>query len=276
MLGIKRKSGIRAASALAGACAVLAVAPTGASASIRYGARLADQAVVFPGGPSPVLLLHEKGETATTVRGPAKYLQAAGFTVFDLEWSEPRGEGGIFPADTEQIEEAVSYVRNHARELSVDPNTLTMVGGSRGALLSMLVGERENLKVPGAVKAVVSLSGQVNPQASIERARRGELAPSMTGTLTQTFGCTHELVYCNEAYVAEWSPIDNVRAGAPAMFLAASENELKAWPADQYEMAEALRAVGVNAEVVIPTYGHGFDYFGRVREPAVAFLLANS
>ncbi|HEX3452393.1 MAG TPA: alpha/beta hydrolase fold domain-containing protein, partial [Solirubrobacteraceae bacterium] len=266
----------RVASVFVGACAALAVAAPGASASIRYGAKSEDQAVIYPGGPSPVLLLHEKGETATSVSGPAKYLQSAGFTVLDLEWAEPRGEGGIFPADTDQIKEAVSYVRSHARSLSVDPNKLTMVGGSRGALLSMLVGELDNRAAAGTVKAVVSLSGQVNPQASIERARRGELAPVMTGTLAQTFGCTHELAYCDEAYVAEWSPIDNVRAGAPAMFLAASEDELRAWPADQYEMAEALRAVGVNAEVVILDEGHGFGYFGRVREATVAFLLANS
>jgi dipeptidyl aminopeptidase/acylaminoacyl peptidase len=151
-----------------------------------------------------------------------------------------------------------------------------MVGASRGALLAMLTAEHENAVAPTTIKAVVALSGQVNPEASIERARRGELAPEMTGTLAGTFGCTRELVSCPEAYVREWSPIRGVTASAPPMLLAASETEQRAWAPDQVEMAEALHKVGVEASVLEPTRGHGFSYFGVVRDQAVAFLEANA
>ncbi|HXP28315.1 MAG TPA: alpha/beta hydrolase, partial [Solirubrobacteraceae bacterium] len=233
-------------------------------------------AVVYPGGTTPLLLLHEKGQAASALASKAKALQREGFTVFNLEWKPATGKKGIFPVETEQIEAAVSYVRAHAAQWSVDPSRLVMLGGSRGALLAMLVGERENTLARGTVKAVGSLSGQVNPQASIERARRGELESVMTGTLAQAFGCTKDLSSCPEAYVREWSPLDKVSSSAPAMLLAASETEHRAWVPDQFETAEALHAAGVAASVFVTSSGHGFGYWGQARAQVIAFLRAQA
>lgn len=241
-------------------------------ATLQYGATAGSVALVYPAGRVPLILLHMRGETAYMIRGKAEALQAAGFTVFNLEWEEPRGEGGIFPADTNQIEAAVTFIRTHAPQLGVDMSKLVMLGGSRGALIALLTAELENNLQPGTVKAVVALSAQVDPQKSIERARAGELAEVMTGTLANTFGCTKELLYCDESYVKEWSPVEKVNASSPAMLLAASESERKASLEDQYEMAERLAAVGVRSEVAVAPSGHGFAYFGQVKAQSVAYL----
>ncbi|HTA05718.1 MAG TPA: alpha/beta hydrolase [Solirubrobacteraceae bacterium] len=242
---------------------------------VLYGKQAGETATVYPGGPVPLLLLHEKGEPAGALASKAGYLQSSGFTVFNLEWEVAPGKAGIFPFETNQIQEAVAYVQGHAAKWSVVPGDLVMVGGSRGALIAMLAAERANAAKPGSVRAVAALSGQVNPQASIERARRKELVKVMTGNLAEAFGCEHDLSVCPEAYVREWSPLLNVTSSAPAMFLTAATDERRASAPDQFEMAEALQRRGVHSSVVIPDGGHGYGYWGQVREPLVAFLSAN-
>ncbi|MEA2209250.1 MAG: hypothetical protein QOF54_1727 [Solirubrobacteraceae bacterium] len=237
---------------------------------VSYGPDALDTAAVYQAGRVPVLLLHEKGQTATTVRGQAGSLQNAGFTVFDLEWSV--SHNGIFPYETNQIEGAIAFVRAHAADYGVNPERLGVVSASRGALLALLASERANAKAPGTVKALVALSGQPNSEAAIERARRGELLKIMVGNLAEAFGCTKELVWCPEEYVREWSAINRASAQAPAMFLAASEAERRAAVADQYELAAKLQRLGVAAQVVVPLEGHGYGYWGQVKEAAVGFL----
>jgi S-formylglutathione hydrolase FrmB len=57
---------------------------------------------------------------------------------------------------------------------------------------------------------------------------------------------------------------------------AASEHEVTtAYFGDQQPMAEALEREGVPAEVVFSTSGHGYAYWGQVREAAIAFLQAH-
>jgi acetyl esterase/lipase len=235
-----------------------------------YGPQAADTAAVYLAGPVPVLLLHEKGQTATMVRWQANSLQNAGFTVFDLEWSSTHN--GIFPYETNQIEGAIAFVRAHAADYRVNPEMLAVVSASRGALLASLATERANAKAPGAVKALVALSGQPNSEAAIERARRGELLKVMVGNLADAFGCAKELSWCPEEYVREWSAINKASPQAPAMFLAASEAERRAWVSDQYEMAAKLEQLGVPAQVVVPAEGHGYGYWGQVREAVFGFL----
>jgi acetyl esterase/lipase len=254
--------------------AAIAKKPT-TSRGVQYGKQATETATVYPGGPVPLLLLHEKGEPSGALASKAGYLQSSGFTVFNLEWEVAPGKAGIFPFESNQIQEAVTYIQVHAAKWSVVSRDLVMVGGSRGALLADIAAERANAAKPGSVRAVASLSGQVNPQASIERARRGELVKVMTGNLAEAFGCEHDLSVCPEAYVREWSPLLNVTSSAPAMFLTASVDERRASAPDQTEMAEALHRRGVQASVLIPDGGHGYGYWGEVREPLVAFLNAN-
>jgi acetyl esterase/lipase len=267
--------------AIAVASGLLALALPGAAqaadsgVTVQYGATLKQNALVYPAGARPVLLLHMKGQTAEMLHNVAEYLQAQGFTVYDLNWQEPRGAGGVFPADTNQVAEAIAYVRRTASLWGVDAGRLTAVGGSRGALLALLASERSDDATLGSVRAVASLSGTVDPKRSIERARAGESAPKELETLDGTFGCP-STTECDEGYVGEWSPVVQVDPTTPAMFLAASETEDRAWPADQYETAHALAAVGVPSSVVITSEGHGFGYWGKVRSQVVAFLAEHS
>jgi dienelactone hydrolase len=257
--------------------------------TVGYGPAPAQFAELYAGGPATVLLLHENGETWKAVSPYAEQLRLAGFTVVDLEWEKVKEKVGseVWGPLTSQIETAIGYVRSHAAALGVDPARLAMVGGSRGANLSMLTALNVDLAEPGTIKAVVSLSGDANPRAQIERTthelENGEpVDKKALNKITKTYGCEKKLTNCPLGYVAEWSPFQKVTetpAGesAPAMLVMASkEEQTTANSADQQALAEALQADGVTAEAVIPQSGHGFVYWGQVREHAIEFLRANT
>jgi alpha-beta hydrolase superfamily lysophospholipase len=147
---------------------VAAVKATGTQ--VQYGATSGQRATIYSAGSIPLLLLHEKGLEASSLRGAAAWLASQGFTVFNLDWNEPPTNdktSGIFPSVTDQTSEAIGYVQSHARKWHVDSSKLVMVGGSRGALIALLDAKIANDAVPGTVKVAAALSGQVDPAKGI-------------------------------------------------------------------------------------------------------------
>jgi acetyl esterase/lipase len=240
--------------------------------------------------PETVLLLHENGSTVKAVARYAEQLQSGGFTVLALEWQKVPEKFGsqIWGPLTDQVKRAIAYVRANAAALGVDKDRLTMVGGSRGANVSMLTSLKANLSAPGTIKAVVSLSGDPDVLAQIARNRakieKGE-EPSRKAVnkISKTYGCQKELTSCPFQYIEAWSAYQLVTetgagATAPPMLLMASELEQQTadWE-DQQPMAEALNtAAGVSAEAFIPPSGHGFAYWGEQRERVIAYLRAHT
>jgi acetyl esterase/lipase len=287
--------GIGACAAALAATVVLALAPGAAQAakntelaprSENYGPDTLDFFTVYQGGPAAVLLLHENGHISSSMRGAAELLQKAGYTALAMEWRkvpEPPG-GEIWGPLTEQIEEAVRYADANASTLGIDPERLAMIGGSGGANLSLLTALDMDAAVPGTIKAVASLSGDVDPQAEMERAVTAEAQgekpnEKVVRKLTRTYGCKGGLQDCPMEYMAEWSPYQKVTempgAAVPPMLLAASVEEnshrVSSWE-DQLTMAAALEAKGVPATIVRPTNGHGFAYMGAIHKQVLAFL----
>ncbi len=291
--------------------------PAGAAAKekekptqVRYGVAEHENAELYPKGEAVVLLLHELGGHWQQVAGEAEFLQnTGGFTVLDVEWQTVPEKYGdrIWGSLTGEIKRLIADAREHEHEWKIDSTRLTMVGGSRGANLSLLTSLKANAVEPGTVKAVVSLSGDTNVPAQIKRNREAiekpdgeELDKSAINKISKSYGCEKELtacplgcpleppaccsgepLECTPNYIEKWSAYQLVTeaegpATAPAMFLAASKEERKTadWE-DQQPLAEALGARGVSAEVDIPKEGHGFVYWPQLREAALAFLQAH-
>jgi hypothetical protein len=283
-------------SLVAGLLLALAVAvPAGAQArtmavaqEASYGTGGSAFFVVFPAGPSAVVLLHENGQTWKTVHGQAEALQRAGYTVLDVEWEQVAEKIGsqIWGPLTERIEGAVGYAVAHAGELGIDPNRIAMVGGSRGANLALLAGPALNAKAPGTIKALVSLSGDVDPLSQLERAQSAlalgeEPNAKVVRKFTTTFGCKEGLRKCPTDYIAKWSPLQKAKgptgASEPPTLLAASltEEYTAEWE-DLRPMTEVLEGHGVPAVALIPERGHGFTYWGAVYPNVLAFLRENN
>ena len=63
-----------------------------------------------------------------------------------------------FPAETDDVELAVEYVKSHAPEYKIDPGRLVLMGGSAGGHLVSFVGAKHR---PGnRVAAVISMYGE--------------------------------------------------------------------------------------------------------------------
>ena len=63
------------------------------------------------------------------------FLEAHGYTVFTLRYRV--GEAGHYPAPQDDLARAITYVREHADDYSIDPNDLTVIGFSAGGHLCL-------------------------------------------------------------------------------------------------------------------------------------------
>jgi alpha-N-arabinofuranosidase len=115
-------------------------------------------------GPFPaVILVHGGGwvtgdKTASFIKPLFPVLDRTGFAWFSIDYRlAPR-----FPytAMVEDVERAIVYVKQHARELKVDPKKIALMGESAGGHLVNLVGARN--RPPADVAAVVSFYGPWN------------------------------------------------------------------------------------------------------------------
>lgn len=120
---------------------------------------------VPPGkGPFPaVILVHGGGwvtgtKTAEFIRPLFPVLDRTGFTWFTIDYRlAPQHK---YPAPEQDVESAIRFVKEHAREFKVDPKKIALMGESAGAHLVNVVGARN--KKPVDVAAVVSFYGPID------------------------------------------------------------------------------------------------------------------
>src|SRR5262245_13578363 len=112
-------------------------------------------------GPFPaVILVHGGGwvagdKTAAFIRPLFEPLDRTGFAWFTIDYRlAPKYP---YPAPVEDVERAIAFVKQHAREYRVDPRRIALMGESAGGHLVNLVGARN--RPPADVAAVVSFYG---------------------------------------------------------------------------------------------------------------------
>ncbi|MEP2776611.1 MAG: alpha/beta hydrolase [Luteolibacter sp.] len=154
--------------------------------------------------PTPaVLLIHgggwNKKERRSDMAGIAKSLTKRGYFVMNTtyrltpEWK--------FPAQTEDINEALSYLRRNATELNIDPDRIATFGYSAGAHLASLAGLDPNNRI----KAIVS----GGTPADLRFWPDGKLTGLLLGGPVKG----------NEAIYREASPVTHVTPNSPPVFI---------------------------------------------------------
>jgi alpha-L-fucosidase 2 len=146
---------------------------------------------VPPGkGPFPaVILVHGGGwtggdKTASFIKPLFPVLDQSGFVWFSIDYRlAPKHP---LPAAEEDVERAIVWVKEHAREYKVDPKRIALMGESAGGHLVNLVGARN--RAPADVAAVVSFYGPIDlfKQFGLRREQTGA-APERLGPI---FGIT--------------------------------------------------------------------------------------
>jgi MYXO-CTERM domain-containing protein len=221
-----------------------------------------------PAGPRPgIILVHGGGWRrggSVDMRVQARELARLGWATFSISYRLDEESG--YPAEVEDVERAIAWVREHAADYDVDPDQLALAGSSSGGNLAALAAAAEHDVEGGRVAAVVSWSGIMDLPALAEQ---DDAEEGTTDKVADYLGC--DLDDCEDTWEAA-SPITHVDAGDPPMFLANARDE-DIPEAQATAMAEALDEAGVTNELhVVEGVGHGRGLSDLVWDDMVTFL----
>lgn len=205
------------------------------------------------GGPHPAIVQIYGGAWQRGTPGAdavfAARLASRGHVVFAIDYRH--APAWKWPAQLNDVEAALVWVRSHAHEYGADASKLALFGRSAGAQLAVIAG----LKDPG-VSAVISFYGPVN----LTRGWREPPRPDPIGSrdvLEAFLGGTPDQM--PERY-REASPISYVSARAPRTLLIYGSRDHVVQPQYGRALHDALRAAGADSELVeIPWADHAFD-----------------
>jgi len=257
---------------------------------VPYGPRVSEVANIYEAvtaDPTTVMLVHGGGWrtqlSMTHLHKEAVALQDAGFTVFDIDYSQDSTRIPAFPGEPENVEAAVRFAIAHAAQYNANPGNVVMVGGSAGGNLVALAAEHLDAESPGTVRGVVTLSGPMNFESLLSMVGAGEITnANFVASVFRAVGMNEEELeegeegaVGNSQAVREGSPVLNVHAaGCPAWLIFNSEHELIPLSQAQ-EMSGALGAAGCQATVsVVPGRQHAFEYWNKVSPQIMSFIAS--
>jgi acetyl esterase len=216
-------------------------------------------------GPHPAAVVIHGGRWANgdkgDVAGISTALAGVGFAAFAVNY-RLMGQAP-YPAQLEDVQAAVRWIRDHAAEYDVDPGLVVAFGASAGGHLAALlatVGEG-SLESESRVVAAVSWSGPMDLVSLLDRP---------LGRVVETLlACRGQ--FCEEP-ARKASPRYHVDPSDSPIFLANGTAEVI--PVTQaIEMAEALDTAGVPHEVLtVPGPEHAFQYSRTAMDPTMEFL----
>jgi len=200
-----------------------------------------------------------------------QHLADAGYTVFAINHrAAPRFQ---FPAQLDDVQRAVRFIRHNAKKYGIDPNRIGGVGGSSGAHLISLAGM---LGTPG----ISDDADPINREPATLQCLVLRAAPTdMKGAShrTEALGLAAVVSFLglalpieersNEKLFAAASPISHVSRSAPPVLLIHGDADRMVPYQQSVAMEAALRAVNVPVSLLrIPGGDHGDD-FGAAGKP---------
>ena len=193
-------------------------------------------------------------------RPEAERLAARGWVAFSINYR--LDEPAVFPAEVDDAQAAVRWVRDHAGEYGVDTDRIAALGESAGghltAMLATLGNGRERIRAGAAWSPPVDLT--------VLAGSRGD------GWARPLLGCTRDT--CPDT-LAQASPVNHVDGGDAPLYLVNSTEELV--PLSQAQaMADKLKGAGVDHRLdVFPGNRHALDFRDDAWAPTLAFLEAH-
>ena len=199
-------------------------------------------------------------------------LVAHGYAMVNIEYR--LSEEASFPAQIEDCKAAVRWIRAHAATYHFDPDHIGAWGHSAGGHLAALLGtsgdvaalegDGDNLNYSSRIQAVVDLSGpsdilDLYQAFGREGGHRGDRGRHLTD---QFLGDSPER---DSATAIAASPITYVSRDDPPFLLIHGEHD-PSIPVEQSELlVQKLKAVNVNATLIVTNRGHSVQAarFGR-------------
>jgi acetyl esterase/lipase len=221
-----------------------------------------------------VILIHGGGMwtgSRTHMEHPARQLASAGYVAFSVDYRLVDAAAGChrWPAQLDDVQHAVRWVRAHAADFGIDPMRVGAFGWSAGGQLAALLGTRDTRDATAPlgsylsrVACVVDLAGDVDLAAYTEPPALHEVVALLGGTL-------HEVP---ERY-RDASPLSSID-GRTAPFLVVHGAQDDVVPIEQSRrLVAALREAGVEVQFVeLANAGHDDLAWARVGQAALTFL----
>jgi acetyl esterase/lipase len=215
-----------------------------------------------------VVLIHGGGWTEfdkSTMRAMGQFLARSGFVCFAVDYRLFHGEENRWPAQLDDVQKAVRWVRANADKYAVNPERVGAFGHSAGAQLAALLGmvdTRDNsdatlAKYSSRVQAVVDVSGPTDFTT--------ERDADAVAFLDRFFGSD----YAKNA--EPWkgaSPVYHVGKGDAAFLIVHGTKDDSVPIAQAEELYAKLQAAGVPSAFVKVDDGHTFH------EPEARHTLA--
>jgi acetyl esterase/lipase len=193
-----------------------------------------------------VITLHGGGWAFGGLAGTsqqAKELAMQGFSAFTVQYR--LAPQYTYPAQLEDVQAAVRFVRENADRFRVDPNRIGALGTSAGGhLVGLLatVGEG-SLDSGSRIRVGVSMSGPMDLHLEAEDDPSGRVGEIVTRFL----GCSYQ--QCPDKW-AEASPVTHVDPTDAPMFLSGATQDPVPVQGGE-EMAQKLKAAGVPTELAV-------------------------
>lgn len=263
--------------ALAVAALVALVAPAGAQGAtdvrrdVEYGTangkRLLLDAYVPPAGEDrrpAVVMIHGGGWRAgdkASWQPEAEQLAAKGWVAFSINYR--LDEPAVFPAEIDDAQAAVRWVRAHAEEYRIDTGRIAAIGESAGGHLTAMLATLGSGPLDRGARIRVGAAWSPPVDLVTLAGSRG------AGWVAPLLGCNGDT--CPDR-LAQSSPVTHIDATDAPIYIANSTEELV--PLSQARaMAERLQAAGVDHRLdVYAGNRHALDYRADAWAPTLAFL----
>lgn len=209
--------------------------------------------------------------TRAQLSGVAQLLAKSGFTAVAISYRlAPQSK---FPAQIEDCKAAVRWMREHAKELRIDPNHIGGFGYSAGAHLVALLGTSDEKD---------GLEGIDDPDHKLPSSR-------LQAVVGGGAPCDFRELPLDEAFLGFWlggtrrqlpeqyrraSPASFISADDPPMFFFHGERDELVPLRSAESMCQSLQTCGCSAELyVVPMIGHTAAAFDRTAvQKGIAFL----
>lgn len=214
-----------------------------------------------PGASRPAVMLVHGGAWKymhkERYRALGRRLARAGYVAASVEYRLI--PDGVFPNAAQDVGCALSYLRNHADALGIDPNRIAAMGYSAGGHLVSLLGVSEN--VP-SIAPDCDEGATFPPAAIISGAGPQDLlALSDTKIVREFLGGRPEDI--NDVYLAA-SPIFNVHPDMPPFLLIHGSTDLVVPTGQSERMRDAILEQGVEATLLLVRGGgHALEATGE-------------
>jgi acetyl esterase/lipase len=173
---------------------------------------------------------------------------------------------GKFPLNLQDCKNGVRYLRAHADELGIDPNRISVMGGSAGGHLALLVaytGDQSNLApsqpYPGVSDKVLSV---VDFYGVSNLATRKETDPSGKPLKIEPLDSTTQSIFGSTPQ--DWkkaSPVTYVKRDVPPTLILHGKKDTTVDSDQSQELADALKKAGANYEIIwLPNAPHSFSF----------------